>query len=125
MQTISFQFFAAPASISTSAIPSDAKAILLYMLYRQGVPGWRFAMPNKPKFKSDAFAAIHSTAQGLYRAGAIDKTTMREFDESCLLAPTEIEPQRIMLIRENNPVSSVGRATALPLSDISTTNEDK
>ena len=35
-------------------------------------------MPNKPKFKSDAFEAIHSTAQGLYRAGAIDKTTMRE-----------------------------------------------
>lgn len=52
-------------------------------------------MPNKPKFKSDAFAAIHSTAQGLYRVGAIDKTTMREFDESCLCVPTEIEPQRI------------------------------
>ena len=34
-------------------------------------------MPNKPKFKSDAFAAIHSTAQGLYRAEAIDKTTLR------------------------------------------------
>jgi putative transcriptional regulator len=46
-------------------------------------------MPNKPKFKSDAFAAIHSTAQGLYRAGGIDKTTMREFDESCLVVPKE------------------------------------
>jgi putative transcriptional regulator len=62
-------------------------------------------MPNKPKFKSGAFEAIHSTAQGLYRAGAIDKTTMREFDESCLLVPTEIEPQQIKLIRENNHVS--------------------
>ncbi|MDO9212587.1 MAG: DNA-binding transcriptional regulator [Methylococcales bacterium] len=61
-------------------------------------------MPKKPKFKSDAFAAIHSTVQGLYRAGAIDKTTMREFDESCLV-PTEIDPQQIKLIRENNHVS--------------------
>ena len=62
-------------------------------------------MTNKPKFKSDAFEAIHSTAQGLYRAGAIDNTTMREFDESCLLVPVEIEPQQIKLIRENNHVS--------------------
>ena len=62
-------------------------------------------MPNKPKFKSDAFEAIHSTAQGLYRADAIDKTTMREFDESCLLVPAEIEPQQIKLIRENNHLS--------------------
>jgi putative transcriptional regulator len=62
-------------------------------------------MPKKPKFKSDAFAAIHSTAQGLYRAEAIDKTTMREFDECCLVVPTEIEPQQIKRIRENNHVS--------------------
>jgi putative transcriptional regulator len=62
-------------------------------------------MPNKPKFKSNAFEAIHNTAQGLYRAGAIDKTTMREFDESCLLVPAEIEPRQIKLIRENNHVS--------------------
>lgn len=62
-------------------------------------------MPNKPKFKSGAFEAMHSTAQGLYRAGAIDKTTMREFDESCLLVPTEIEPKEIKLIRENNHLS--------------------
>jgi len=39
-------------------------------------------MANKLKFKSDAFEAIHSTAEGLYRAGAIDKATMRDFDES-------------------------------------------
>ena len=34
-------------------------------------------MPKKPKFKSDAFAAIHSAVQGLYHAEAIDKITMR------------------------------------------------
>jgi putative transcriptional regulator len=30
---------------------------------------------------------------------------MREFDESCLVVPTEIEPQQIKLIRESNHVS--------------------
>jgi putative transcriptional regulator len=62
-------------------------------------------MPSKPKFKSDAFEAIHSAANGLYRVGGIDKATMREFDESCLSVPPEIDPQRIKLIRENNHVS--------------------
>ncbi len=37
---------------------------------------------KKPKFKSDAFEAIHSAASGMRRAGVMDKATMREFDES-------------------------------------------
>ncbi len=36
-------------------------------------------MATKPKFKSDAFEAIHSSATSLYKVGAIDKTTMRRF----------------------------------------------
>ena len=66
---------------------------------------WRFAMANKLKFKSDAFEAIHGTAEGLYRAGAIDKATMRDFDESCLYVPPDIGPEQIKLIREKNHVS--------------------
>jgi putative transcriptional regulator len=62
-------------------------------------------MPNKHKYKSDAFEAIHSAAKGLHRAGAIDKVTMREFDESCFSMPPDIEPQQIKLIREKNNVS--------------------
>ena len=54
------------------------------------------------QFKSDAFAAIHGAVQGLYRAEAIDKTTMREFDESCLVVPAVIKPQEIKRIHENN-----------------------
>ncbi len=50
-------------------------------------------MKSKARFKSDAFEAIHSAAQGLHRAGTIDKATMREFDESCLTAPSEIPPE--------------------------------
>jgi len=40
---------------------------------------------NKGKlYKSDAFAAIHETAIGMYDAGVIDKKTMRRFDRACL-----------------------------------------
>jgi putative transcriptional regulator len=48
-------------------------------------------MATKRKFKSDAFEAIHSSATALYRVGAIDKTTMRRFDESCLAAPPTLK----------------------------------
>ena len=36
------------------------------------------------KFKSEAFESIHSSASALLAIGAIDKATMREFDESCI-----------------------------------------
>lgn len=62
-------------------------------------------MPNKPKFKSDAFEAIHSSAQALFKVGAIDKVTLRNFDESCFVVPEEINPEMIKEIREHNHVS--------------------
>ena len=55
-------------------------------------------MKRKTKFKSDAFEAIHSAAKGLHRAGTIDKATMREFDESCLTAPSMIPAKEIKRI---------------------------
>jgi putative transcriptional regulator len=55
--------------------------------------------------KSDAFEAIHSAAEGLHRAGAIDKATMRGFDESCLAAPQAFAPRQIKKIRETAHVS--------------------
>jgi putative transcriptional regulator len=62
-------------------------------------------MTRKPKYKSDAFEAIHSAASGMVRAGTIDKTTMRRFDESCLTVPPPIEPAQIKELREANKVS--------------------
>jgi len=62
-------------------------------------------MTAKPKFKSDAFEAIHSSASALLRVGAIDKTTMREFDAACLDAPAPMEPRRIKKIRKAQRVS--------------------
>jgi len=62
-------------------------------------------MTTNRKYKSDAFDAIHSTVAGMYRAGTIDKKTMRSFDESCLTVPNTIEPEQIKLIRESQRVS--------------------
>jgi putative transcriptional regulator len=62
-------------------------------------------MKTKTKFKSGLSEAIHSSASALYRVGAIDKATMREFDESCLSVPARMEPERIKRIREKQRVS--------------------
>lgn len=60
---------------------------------------------TKPKFKSDAFEAIHASAHALFRVGGIDKATLRNFDDSCLVMPEEIKPEKIREIRERNHVS--------------------
>ena len=35
-------------------------------------------------YKSEAYAALHEMMEGLHDTGAIDTTTLREFDEACL-----------------------------------------
>ena len=62
-------------------------------------------MSRTPTFKSDAFEAIHSSAAGMFRAGTIDKATMRRFDASCLTVPPPIEPAQIKRLRKINNVS--------------------
>jgi putative transcriptional regulator len=62
-------------------------------------------MATKQKFKSDLSEAIHSSASALFRVGAIDRATMREFDASCLSVPAEMKPLRIKRIRESQRVS--------------------
>ena len=62
-------------------------------------------MKNRPKYKSDAFEAIHTTVAGMYKAGTVDRETMRSFDESCLAVPDSIDPVQIKLIRESQHVS--------------------
>jgi len=60
---------------------------------------------TKRKFKSNAFEAIHDNVAGMYRAGTIDKATMRDFDATCLTVPPMIEPAQIKQLRESNHVS--------------------
>jgi putative transcriptional regulator len=62
-------------------------------------------MTTKRRFKSDAFEAIHSSASALLKVGAIDKATMRRFDDSCCAVPTPLQPRQIKRLRESNHVS--------------------
>lgn len=62
-------------------------------------------MTTKRKFKSDAFEAVHASAEALLKVGAIDKATMRQFDDSCLVMPAAIAPKQIKRIREQARVS--------------------
>ncbi len=62
-------------------------------------------MGTKQKYKSDAFEAIHSSASALRDVGAINKTTMREYDDLCLNTVAEINAQDIKRIREHVHVS--------------------
>ena len=62
-------------------------------------------MTTKQRFKSDAFAAIHASATALQNVGAIDQTTMRKFDVSCLATPAVLAPKQIKNIRQRAHVS--------------------
>jgi len=57
------------------------------------------------KYRSDAFAAIHETMEGLHEIGAIDKQTMREFDEACLTPVRVLSPDEIKTIRLRECIS--------------------
>ena len=56
-------------------------------------------------YKSEAMAAIHETAAGMFKAGVIDKQTMREFDEGCLTPVHEFSAAQIRALREREEVS--------------------
>ena len=57
------------------------------------------------RYRSEAFAAIHETAEAMHRVGGISKVTMREFDESCLESVETIKPAQIRALREREKVS--------------------
>jgi putative transcriptional regulator len=45
-------------------------------------------------YKSEAMAAVHEMMEGFYQSGAIDKQTMREFDDACLTAVEPMPPRK-------------------------------
>ena len=57
------------------------------------------------KYRSDAFAAIHETMEALHDIGAIDKQTMREFDDACLTPVHVLAPEEIKAIRDREHIS--------------------
>jgi putative transcriptional regulator len=60
---------------------------------------------NKPKFKSDAFQAMHTSACALLKIGAINKTAMRGFDKSCLTVASDTQLRKIKKLREQTKLA--------------------
>lgn len=57
------------------------------------------------KYRSDALASIHETMEALHEIGAVDKQTMREFDDACLTLVQALSPQEIRELREREHLS--------------------
>jgi putative transcriptional regulator len=56
-------------------------------------------------YRSDAFAAIHETMEALHDIGAVDKQTMREFDDACLTPVEVLSGDQILLLRQREHIS--------------------
>jgi putative transcriptional regulator len=68
------------------------------------------------KTKSPILEAVHETARGLYEVGAIDKVTMRKYDQLCLTPVEPLETEQIKQIREDAHVSQAVFASVLNTS---------
>jgi putative transcriptional regulator len=66
---------------------------------------------------SDILKSMHKTAQGLKRAGAIDKTTMRKFDVLCLTTVHEFSPAQVRDLRLKYNISQPVFARYFNVSD--------
>lgn len=69
-------------------------------------------------YKSPIAAAMHEMMEGAYAAGAISKSTMREFDELCLTPVEKLSPEEIKSIREESLASQAVFARYLNVSTI-------
>jgi putative transcriptional regulator len=57
------------------------------------------------RYRSEAMAAIHETMEALHKVGAINKQTMRRFDDGCLTPVQPRSPKQIKALREREHVS--------------------
>lgn len=57
------------------------------------------------RYRSDALAALHESLEALHDIGAIDKRTLREFDEACLSPVLPMTPEDIRALREREQLS--------------------
>ena len=67
-------------------------------------------------YKSEVAAAMHEMMSRFHEAGAISKSTMREFDELCLTPVEKLSPAEIKAIREEANASQTVFARYLNVS---------
>lgn len=59
----------------------------------------------RKRYRSKIAGVVHRAMDGAYRAGVVDKTTMREFDAMCLTTIEDLGPEDIAAIRKRAGVS--------------------
>lgn len=57
------------------------------------------------QYKSEILAVVHESAEALQRIGALDKRTMKEFDDTCLVPVKAFSAEEIRTLRERERVS--------------------
>jgi putative transcriptional regulator len=62
-------------------------------------------MSKTNSYKSDVLGSIHETMEAMHRVGAIDKKTMRHFDEACLSPISPLEAEEIKALRTREKMS--------------------
>ena len=62
-------------------------------------------MTAEAKYRSRISGVVHEMMADAYEVGVIDKTTMRHFDERCLVEVPDLSPAEILAIREQEGVS--------------------
>ena len=65
------------------------------------------------QYRSKALQSLHETMTDLFEVGAIDKTTLRDFDLSCLTPVEALAPDAIKRILERARMSQATFALAL------------
>ena len=56
-------------------------------------------------YRSEALAAVHETMEALHDISAVNKQTMREFDDACLTPVHVLAPEEIKALREREHIS--------------------
>ncbi len=62
-------------------------------------------MAMKKQYRSAVMASIHETAKGLHNASAMDKQTMRKFEDACLTPVRPLSAEEIRELREREGAS--------------------
>ena len=57
------------------------------------------------QYKSELLAAIHESAEAMHRIGAVNKRTMKEFDDACLEPVKTFSAEEIRTLRERERLS--------------------
>ena len=70
----------------------------------------------KKTYKSDAFAALHESADDLHKVGLISVQEMQYFDDTCLETIPEYTPERVKFVRKREELTQSQMAMYLNVS---------